>query len=112
MFANIEKNVYSRVPREEVWHYVRTSGVVENCIRVVQDMYEGNETVVRCTVRMTEVFKVEVGSHQGSALISFLFAMVTNWLTDEIRQESPWMMMFIDDIIICREGRNNRWRKT
>lgn len=24
-------------------------------------------------------------------------------LTDEIRQEPPWTVMFVDDIVICRE---------
>ena len=26
-------------------------------------------------------------------------------LTDEVRQESPWTMMFSDDIVICTESR-------
>ncbi|KAF7709800.1 hypothetical protein HF521_016650 [Silurus meridionalis] len=26
-------------------------------------------------------------------------------LTDEVRQESPWTMMFLDDIVICGESR-------
>ena len=49
---------------------------------------------MRCAVGMTEGFKVEVGLHQGSALSPFLFAMVMDRLTDEVRQESPWNMMF------------------
>ncbi|KAI5101449.1 hypothetical protein C0J45_8652 [Silurus meridionalis] len=31
--------------------------------------------------------------------------MVMDRLTDEIRQESPWTMMFADDIVICGESR-------
>ncbi|KAK3561691.1 hypothetical protein QTP86_012554 [Hemibagrus guttatus] len=45
----------------------------------------------------TEEFKVEVGLHQGSALSPFLFAMVMDQLSQEVRQESPWTMMFADD---------------
>ncbi|XP_065674134.1 uncharacterized protein LOC136091078 [Hydra vulgaris] len=72
---------------------------------MVQDMYENNVTAVRCAVGMTDRFKVEVGLHQGSALSPFLFAIVMNRMTDKVRQESPWTMMFADDILICSESR-------
>ncbi|KAK2875054.1 hypothetical protein Q8A73_024333, partial [Channa argus] len=107
---------YDRVPREELWYCMRTSGVAEKYVRVVQDMYESCKTVVRCAVGVTEEFKVEVGLHQGSALSPFLFALVMDRLTDEVRQESPWTMMFADDIVICSESREQveenleKWR--
>ena len=65
--------------------------------------------------------------HQGSALISFLFVVVMDRLTDEVRQEFPWTMHFADDTVvvvvvvtvaICRESRVqveetlDRWRYT
>ncbi|KAK2909600.1 hypothetical protein Q8A73_007315 [Channa argus] len=99
------EKAYDRVPREELWYCMRTSGVAEKNVRVVQDMYESCKTLVRCAVGVTEEFKVEVGLHQGSALSPFLFALVMDRLTDEVRQESPWTMMFADDIVICSESR-------
>ncbi|KAK3508983.1 hypothetical protein QTP70_015406 [Hemibagrus guttatus] len=107
---------YDRVPREELWYCMRKSGVAEKYVRVVQDMYERSRTVVRCAVGQTEEFKVEVGLHQGSALSPFLFAIVMDQLSEEVRQESPWTMMFADDIVICSESREQveenleRWR--
>ncbi|KAK3534036.1 hypothetical protein QTP86_000631 [Hemibagrus guttatus] len=104
------------VPREELWYCMRKSGVAEKYVRVVQDMYERSRTVVRCAVGQTEEFKVEVGLHQGSALSPFLFAIVMDRLSEEVRQESPWTMMFADDIVICSESREQveenleRWR--
>ena len=106
VFIDLEK-AYDRVPREELWHCMRKSGITEKYVRMVQDMYEGCKMVVRCAVDMTDEFKVEVGLHQGSALSPFLFAMVMNRLTDEIRQESLWNMMFADDIVICSESKEN-----
>ncbi|KAK3569482.1 hypothetical protein QTP86_031418 [Hemibagrus guttatus] len=115
VFVDLEK-AYDRVPRKELWYCMRKSGVAEKYVRVVQDMYERNRTVVRCAVGQTEEFKVEVGLHQGSALSLFLFAIVMDQLSEEVRQESPWTMMFADDIVICSESREQveenleRWR--
>ncbi|KAK3553819.1 hypothetical protein QTP70_012215 [Hemibagrus guttatus] len=115
LFVDLEK-AYDRVPREELWYCMRKSGVAEKYVRVVQDMYERSRTVVRCGVLQTEDFKVEVGLHQGSALSPFLFAIVMDQLSEEVRQESPWTMMFADDIVICSESREQveenleRWR--
>ncbi|KAK3560770.1 hypothetical protein QTP86_019208, partial [Hemibagrus guttatus] len=114
VFVDLEK-AYDRVPREELWYCMRKSGVAEKYVRVVQDMYERSRTVVRCAVGQTE-FKVEVRLHQGSALSPFLFAIVMDQLSEEVRQESPWTMMFADDIVICSESRKQveenleRWR--
>ncbi|KAK3546206.1 hypothetical protein QTP70_025218, partial [Hemibagrus guttatus] len=115
VLTNLEK-AYDRVPREELWYCMRKSGVAEKYVRVVKDMYERSRTVVRCAVGQTEEFKVEVGLHQGSALSPFLFAIVMDQLSEEVRQESPWTMMFADDIVICSESREQveenleRWR--
>ncbi|XP_060718066.1 uncharacterized protein LOC132840435 [Tachysurus vachellii] len=115
VFVDLEK-AYDRVPREELWYCMRKSGVAEKYVRVVQDMYERSRTVVRCAVGQTEEFTVEVGLHQGSALSPFLFAIVMDQLSEEVRQESPWTMMFADDIVICSESREQveenleRWR--
>ncbi|KAK3517853.1 hypothetical protein QTP70_021012, partial [Hemibagrus guttatus] len=90
VFVDLEK-AYDRVPREELWYCVRKSGVAEKYVRVVQDMYERSRTVVRCAVVMDQ-------------------------LSEEVRQESPWTMMFADDIVICSESREQveenleRWR--
>ncbi|KAK3517581.1 hypothetical protein QTP70_012568 [Hemibagrus guttatus] len=115
VFVDLEK-AYDRVPREQLWYCMRKSGVAEKYVRVVQDMYERSRTVVRCAVGQTEEFNVEVGLHQGSALSPFLFAIVMDQLSEEVRQESPWTMMFADDIVICSESREQveenleRWR--
>ncbi|KAK3536535.1 hypothetical protein QTP86_013862 [Hemibagrus guttatus] len=115
VFVDLGK-AYDRMPREELWYCMRKSGVAEKYVRVVQDMYERSRTVVRCAVGQTEEFNVEVGLHQGPALSPFLFAIVMDQLSEEVRQEYPWTMMFADDIVICSESREQveenleRWR--
>ena len=99
VFVDLEK-AYDRVPREELWYCIRKSGIVEEYVQLVQDMYEGSETV-----GTTESFKVKVGLHQGSALCPFLFAVIMDRLKDEVRREPPWTMLFADDIVIRKETR-------
>lgn len=79
------------VQHEEVWN------VREVCAEHVTGQW------VR--VEMTDGFQVEVGLHQGLALSPFLSAVVIDMLTDEVRQESTWTMIFIDDFVICNESK-------
>ena len=102
VFVDLEE-AYDKVPREQVWYCMRKSGLAEKYVRIVQDMYDGSTTAVRCAVAVTEGFEVKVGLHQGSALSPCLFAMMMDRMTDAIREEAPWTMMFADDIVICSE---------
>ena len=58
VFVDLEK-ACNRIPREERWCCMRKSGIQEKYVRLAQDMYEENETVVRCAVGTTESFKVK-----------------------------------------------------
>ena len=100
-----------QVSREELWYCMRKSGMAEKYVRLVQDMYEGSKTVVRCAVGTTESFKVKVGLHQESALSPFLFAVIMDKLTDKVRREPPWTMLFADDIMIFEETREEVERR-
>ena len=119
VFVDLKK-AYDRVPREELWYCMRKS-LIRNggkvCAgsgnegRCVRDMYEGSETVVSSAIGTTESFKVKVGLHQGSALSPFLFVVIMDRLTDEVRREPPWTMLFADDIVICKETREEVERR-
>ena len=61
---------------------MRKSGMMEKYMQLVQDMYEGSETAMRCAVGTTESFKVKVRLHQGSALSLFLFAVIIDRIMD------------------------------
>ena len=64
VFVDLEK-AYDRIPREELWYCMRKSGIMEKYVQLVQHMYEGSETVVRCVVGTTESFKVKVELQPG-----------------------------------------------
>ena len=97
VFVDLQK-AYDRVPQEELRCCMRKSGIVKKYVQLVQDMYEGSKTVVRCAVGTTESFKVKVGLHQGSALSPFLFAVIMDRLTNEVRREPPWTLLFADEL--------------
>ena len=65
-------------------------------------MYDGATTTVRCAAGLTKEFKVRL--HQGLALSPFLFAIIIDRLTGDIRKDAPWDMLFADDIVLSRQN--------
>ena len=73
-------------------------------MKIIQDMYEKATTTVRSAAGLTKEFKVGVGLHQGSALSPSLFAITIDRLTEDIRKDAPWDMLFADDIVLPRQN--------
>ena len=67
-------------------------------IRLVQDMYQGCKTVVRSAARDSNSFGVEVGLHQYSALSPYLFLLLMDVLTEDVRKDVPGSMMFAETL--------------
>ena len=65
-------------------------------------MYDGATITVKCVAGLTEKFEVGAGLHQGLALNPFLFAIIMDKLTEDIRKEAPWDAMFADDMVLSR----------
>ena len=88
VFMNLEK-AYDRVLRKELWYVLHEKiGNDGKVVQLVQDVLDGSETVVRCAIKSSESFKVKVGLHQGSALSSFLLAVIMDRLTDESKERA------------------------
>ena len=62
-------------------------------------------------------FGVEVGLHQGSAISPYLFLLLMDVLTQDVRKDVPGPMMFADDIVLCGDDETyfteylESWRK-
>ena len=72
VFMDLEK-AYDRVSRKKLWYCIRKSGLVERYVRLVQDMYEGSETVVRCAIGTTESFKPKI--EQKVNMLTYVYEM-------------------------------------
>lgn len=78
MFIDLEK-AYDKVRRG----FYRS--VPMTYIRVIKDMYVGTKTRVKTMGRDSKYFLVMMGLHQRSTLSLFLFASVTDELTQLIQ---------------------------
>ena len=70
-FANLE-NAFDRVPRKVMWWALRSEGVKEWAIRIIQVMYANARSRVRVNGQYSEEFGVRVGVHQGSFSLRLL----------------------------------------
>ena len=107
------RKAYDRASREKLWYCMKKSGMAEKYVQLVQDIYEGSKTVVRCAIGTTESFMVKVGLHQGSrlAVSAFLCTVMMDRITDNANREPPWTMLIADDIAICEETRKEVERR-
>ena len=67
-------------------------------------MYRGCKTVVRSAAGESNSFEVEVGLHRGSAISPYLFLLLMDVLTEDVRKDVgglPGSMMFADDSVLC-----------
>ena len=115
-FIDLEK-AYDRIPRQELWRCLREKLVPEKYVRLIQEMYRDARTSVKSAVGNTESFGVKVGLHQGSTLSPFLFNIVFDILTKEVRRGIPHNIIYADDVVLCGETREGvemileEWRR-
>ena len=102
-FVDLEK-AFDRVPRRVLWWAMRTLGLEEWIVRVVQVMYEGARSRVRINNTYSDPFDVKVGVHQGSVLSPLLFIIVLEALSQEFRTGCPWELLYADDLVIIAES--------
>ena len=93
VFVDLEK-AYDTVPREVLWRGMRKRNIPEGYIRLVQYMYLGATTRVKSKRGISEQFEVGIGLHQGSALSPFLFIMLVDTISQDVRTELPWELLY------------------
>ena len=102
-FIDLEK-AFDRVPRKVLWWALRSLGVEEWAVRVIQGMYSNVRSRVRVNGQYSEEFDVGVGVHQGSVLSPLLFIIVLEALSREFRTGTPWELLYADDLVIIADS--------
>ena len=104
MFIDIGK-AYDQIPRSEIWNCLRIKKVPEKYSKFIQDMYKDNESQIRTSAGKIESFRVTAGLYQGSALSSFIFIIVMDTLTGNVKKKATENMMFADDVVLSGDER-------
>ena len=93
------------------------NGISQVYIRLVQDMYQGATTGVKSKRGTSEHFEVGIGLHQGWALSPFLYIMLVDTISQDVRNELPWELLYADDLAIIdvtstdTQNRLESWQK-
>jgi len=106
VFVDLGK-AYDTIPRELIWDCLRKKNVPEQYIDIIKDMYKNCVTRVRTTSGLTDEIKIEVGLHQGSALSPLLFIIIMDVVTEAIDEETPWAMLFADNLVLCDSNKDS-----
>ena len=84
---------------------MRTLGVEEWCVKIVQAMYKHARSSVRVNGNFSSEFDVNVGiHHQGSVLSPLLFIIVMDAFSCEFRTGCRWKLLYADDLVIAAES--------
>ena len=63
-------------------------------------MDDGTVTTVRSGRGKTLAFEIKVGVHQRSCLSPLLFIIVMDTVSEYVRHDVPWDMLYADDLIL------------
>jgi hypothetical protein len=52
----------------------------------------------------SDIFLIKIGLHQGLALSPYIFTSVIDEITNDIRGDIPWNMLFVEDMLLIDES--------
>jgi hypothetical protein len=100
VFIDLEK-AYDKVPRNVMCWALQKHKVLTKYITLIKDIYDNVVTSVRTSDRNTNDFPINIWVYQGSALSSYLFALVM----DEVTRDRQGGIVYA----LCRWCGFSRW---
>jgi hypothetical protein len=110
IFIDLEKT-YNKVPRNVMWWALQKCKISTKCITLIKNIYNNVVTSVQTSDGDTNDFLINIGLHQGSALSSYLFALVLDEVTRDIQDSIPLCMLFVDDVVLMDESKTRVYQK-
>jgi hypothetical protein len=77
---------------------------LSNCTQI-KDMYTNVVTCVRACDGESDAFPIKIGLHQKSVLNQYIFTSVMNEITNDIKGDIFWCILFADDVVLIDESR-------
>ena len=102
-FVDLEK-AFDRVPRKVLWWALRSLGVEEWAVRVIQGMYTDVKSRACVNGQYSKEFRVGVGVHQGSVLSPLLFILVPEALSCQFCTGVPWELLYAEDLAVMDDS--------
>ena len=84
-FVDLEK-VFDRVPRRVMQWALRKKKLPQMLVKAVMSLHERSKTKVKAGSEFSEKIFVAVSLHQESVLLSLLFAIVVDVVTENVRE--------------------------
>ena len=91
--SQLQEKYIDYVPRKVQWWAMRSLGVDEWVIRVIQGIYHNAQSHVQVNGQYSEEFAMGDGMHQSSALSTLLFILVLEALPRKFLSGVPWKLL-------------------
>ena len=94
-----------------MWWSLDKHKVPSKYVTLIKDIYKNVVTSVRTNDSNTDYFPIKIRLHQRSTLSPYLFALVMDEATRNIKGDIPWCMLFADDVMLVDESQTGVNRK-
>jgi Reverse transcriptase (RNA-dependent DNA polymerase) len=104
IFIDLEK-AYDKISRNIMWWALKRKLIPTKYVTLIKDMYTNVVTCVRACDGESDTFSIKIGLHQWSVLSPYIFTLVMDEITKDIKKDIPWCMIFADDVVLIDESR-------